>query len=381
MSSSGHIRNSTGAPSQPRYFRSLDSSVGIIHVEREDGWENYSVQFGHLLSSSKRAFPAESLAEFEEIDEHEATRLLERGRISFEEVRALEDPTGKECQVCGRSPVAFFTFAANKGLILTRQVSYFEGSLCRSCAAGVFRHYQTRNLSWGWFGVVSFFATIGHAFQNMGSYYSGRSGLTEPSPTDPLLEKRLRGRPVFLGVLQRLGVIVAVLGLAVVVVWATTCRGDDRLSTSSTESQSYLLSLSSEATYLDRLPALNVERSSVVELSEQRLAAWSAGPRTQPPGEDDLVAAELEALLRKADLLSTMLFPGVGTLPEELAELHATWVEALQEVVSAERALSTDFSDASTLAADLAWAKEDETFADLVDYYNSHLGRLEFGKD
>ena len=50
------------------------------------------------------------------------------------------------CQICGRHPSGVFSFQGNRGFIIFRQVYGFEGRLCRSCAKGMYRAVQTRNL-------------------------------------------------------------------------------------------------------------------------------------------------------------------------------------------------------------------------------------------
>jgi hypothetical protein len=71
------------------YYMNLDPTAHIVHVEREDGWENIGPGW-QLLDRSKRRYPPESLSRFTEIDEATAKRLLTTGEGWCEEAVARQ---------------------------------------------------------------------------------------------------------------------------------------------------------------------------------------------------------------------------------------------------------------------------------------------------
>ncbi|MBN1837897.1 MAG: hypothetical protein JW820_18715 [Spirochaetales bacterium] len=152
---------------------------------------------------------------------------------------------------------------------------------------------------------------------------------------------------------------------------ADSAAGADKRNGSTTTTQA--LALSQEAWTLDELPAINDSRNALMELAEEKLAPWSG---LEPPGEEHLVVEELEALLDQAGSLEggALLLSAMSSSP--LPELIETWIDVLEELVGAERALAEDFSVENATANDLAWEKEGRAYERLVDYYNSH--RLRF---
>jgi len=83
----------SGSPEAPRpsgrWYKPLDPSLGIIHVEYEEYWENYSLT-GKLVGREKTKFPKDLLDEFEEVDEAEAKRMLEDGASRFQQEEERE---------------------------------------------------------------------------------------------------------------------------------------------------------------------------------------------------------------------------------------------------------------------------------------------------
>ena len=119
-----------------------------------------------------------------------------------------ERPALHGCAICHRSPTDHFTFRSNQGLLLTRRRFTFEGSLCRDCARGAFRTHQARNMTWGWWGLISFFVTIGYLISNIREVSKARA-LSEPRPeADEERQQELRGRPVLFRPLSWVGIIL-----------------------------------------------------------------------------------------------------------------------------------------------------------------------------
>jgi hypothetical protein len=258
------------------------------------------------------------------------------------------EPAPGACQLCGRRPAALFSFRGSQGMVFVRRTYHFDGCLCRSCATGEFRKMQTRNLSWGWFGLISFAATIVYAFGNVASYRRGRRGLAEPSPADATKDKRLRGRPVIWGVLPRLVPILVLIGA---VAWIGVSTGQKT---------------GVEGSYLNSLPGINSARNHLYEVAKEKWDTYSSGTMAAPPRAEDLVATELEAFLEQVEAMTP---PASGAL----LAYHRGWLVSVQELVKAEQALVLDYSEAAVLADNLAWSKEDAAYTPVLDYYNSHL--------
>jgi hypothetical protein len=101
------------------------------------------------------------------------------------------------CIVCGRLPSLCFTFRANSGRVLWRKVDRIEGQLCKTCATGVYRAMQTRNLTRGPWSVVSIFTT---PFDLVRNWLSRRkiSSMPGPRPHDDAYDRgNGPGKPVF----------------------------------------------------------------------------------------------------------------------------------------------------------------------------------------
>jgi len=101
------------------------------------------------------------------------------------------------CQVCGRQPARRFTFKANSGFILARQIHEIDGNLCATCVTGVFREMQAHNITRGPWGLISLFMMPIYLIGNWISY-GNRRGLTTPKPFDQTFDKATGlGKPVF----------------------------------------------------------------------------------------------------------------------------------------------------------------------------------------
>ncbi len=117
------------------------------------------------------------------------------------------------CARCGRMPARRVQYHRNVGMLLMRRTYTFDASVCISCSRGAFREYQYKNLLLGWWGLFSLFMTPYFLYDNLGRVRAHRSGLGEPTPTDPEVEGRLRGRPLF----ERPGTILFVAAVTALV--------------------------------------------------------------------------------------------------------------------------------------------------------------------
>jgi hypothetical protein len=71
------------------------------------------------------------------------------------------------CQSCKiESPTAFVHYRQNVGLVHIRFVTSYKGDFCKRCNRRFFRKATLWNFFCGWWGVVSFFATIYYLIDN-----------------------------------------------------------------------------------------------------------------------------------------------------------------------------------------------------------------------
>ena len=92
------------------------------------------------------------------------------------------------CIVCGRLPTQRFKYRANTGLVLWRKTHKVDGNLCKTCATGVFRAMQARNLTRGPWSFISFFTTWPNLFRNWLAHRKARP-MPDPEPNDPLYDQ------------------------------------------------------------------------------------------------------------------------------------------------------------------------------------------------
>jgi hypothetical protein len=196
------------------YLEAMDRANAMGEPERADAARKATLAYDTLHSSDKRQRYDQAVATSvcpvcsEAVDRSTALEhLAKHGELPVPDMK---------CEVCGRGPTRFYSYRSNRGFLLFRVVRDFEGHLCAVCARGMYRRLQTINLSWGWFGFLSFFTTIIYAFFNANEYHSQKKALAAPSPADPALDEKLGGRPVFLGVVSRL---VPFLGIVALAVW------------------------------------------------------------------------------------------------------------------------------------------------------------------
>lgn len=72
----------------------------------------------------------------------------------------------------------------NVGMLLMRREYATEGQLCRRCLDQAFWHHTLRNLTLGWWGMISFFITWYFLIANLIAYVRARSELGEARPRE-----------------------------------------------------------------------------------------------------------------------------------------------------------------------------------------------------
>jgi hypothetical protein len=71
------------------------------------------------------------------------------------------------CQQCFRSrPALFVELHHNVGMLVLRQTYSTRARLCSDCLHRAYFHHLLRNLTLGWWGTISFFATIYYLLAN-----------------------------------------------------------------------------------------------------------------------------------------------------------------------------------------------------------------------
>ena len=87
--------------------------------------------------------------------------------------REIDDEKLDSCQICGtKSPVKYNEFYANIGMLVARRQLSIRDNLCKSCINKYFWQYTFINLFLGWWGLISFFATIIFILNNVFRYIS-----------------------------------------------------------------------------------------------------------------------------------------------------------------------------------------------------------------
>jgi hypothetical protein len=114
-------------------------------------------------------------------------RDLEGTRRIFAEPNLQNDYYESNFESTGR-----FSFTRQVGLIFMRRVGKFEARLCKNCALALGREYQSKTITTGWWGTISFFANFAYIAQNAGELMKAKR-LKDPespigfrtSPLDP----------------------------------------------------------------------------------------------------------------------------------------------------------------------------------------------------
>ena len=71
------------------------------------------------------------------------------------------------CELCGWGPAQKTKFNSTSGFIIFMRWYTFEAKVCKICARAMYDENQRSNLTKGWWGIFSFFATIYAFFSNM----------------------------------------------------------------------------------------------------------------------------------------------------------------------------------------------------------------------
>lgn len=76
------------------------------------------------------------------------------------------------CQACGRvaPEVKYVELYQNIGMLITRHQKSIEGKLCKQCISEYFWKFTGVTVFFGWWGAISFFATICFLLNNIGRY-------------------------------------------------------------------------------------------------------------------------------------------------------------------------------------------------------------------
>lgn len=93
----------------------------------------------------------------------------ERARLEIVKLRARLD---NRCEICGSRPAnaGVVHFRRNVGMFFARQVYEVKAKMCSFCLHKQFAEYTILNLMLGWFGTISFVATLTYFVGNVRSY-------------------------------------------------------------------------------------------------------------------------------------------------------------------------------------------------------------------
>jgi hypothetical protein len=96
------------------------------------------------------------------------------------------------CEICGSLETDLFSFTRQVGQLFQRKVGTFTARLCKNCALALGREYQSRTITTGWWGTISFFANFAYIAKNTSELMKAKR-LKDPespvgfrtSPLDP----------------------------------------------------------------------------------------------------------------------------------------------------------------------------------------------------
>lgn len=93
--------------------------------------------------------------------------------IPTELLKSIPTHDKTQCDACAAvAPTRYTKFHANIGMLLARRQICIKGKLCKNCTNKYFWKYTLINFFLGWWGVVSFFATIIFILSNTFRYLS-----------------------------------------------------------------------------------------------------------------------------------------------------------------------------------------------------------------
>jgi hypothetical protein len=81
-------------------------------------------------------------------------------------------------------PSAYVELHHNVGMLFMRQEYSTAGQLCRSCLKRAFWHHTLRNVTLGWWGMISFFMTWYFLVSNLMNFMRAQSELGQARPRE-----------------------------------------------------------------------------------------------------------------------------------------------------------------------------------------------------
>lgn len=107
-----------------------------------------------------------------------ARQELERQRAARAAPSTSQRPStaGRRCQSCGAyGPTRSVTFEQNIGVLVRRFHKRIQGELCERCISKYFWEFTLITMFFGWWGIISFFATIVFLTSNVANYFPSLS--------------------------------------------------------------------------------------------------------------------------------------------------------------------------------------------------------------
>ena len=100
------------------------------------------------------------------------------------------------CQGCGiEAPNKYVTYHQNIGAVVLRFTQTYKGYMCHQCNRKYFWQTTLTTMAVGWWGVISFFVTIGNLAHNISEYRGARTippvpdGARKPVLTEAVIDK------------------------------------------------------------------------------------------------------------------------------------------------------------------------------------------------
>lgn len=124
-------------------------------------------------------------------------------------------PEGPVCDLCSSVNTRSFVFTRQVGMVFQRRIGTVKALLCRDCARAIGRDFQSRTVTTGWWGLLSFPTNILYVLRNTYSLFRAWR-LEQPTPppgfvtfpADP-------GRPVLLRPFSWVGPVVLAVSMIV----------------------------------------------------------------------------------------------------------------------------------------------------------------------
>ncbi len=138
-------------------------------------------------------------------------RNLRGDEYLMHQVQHRAESTVGACQGCRRGPAGPVRYTGVTGMIFARQRWGYEARLCKSCSRGLFRESQSKLLVTGWWSFFSWIITPFLLIANVGRLWGHAARVGDPTPSDPEVEKVLRGRPMWV----RPGPIIITIAIVV----------------------------------------------------------------------------------------------------------------------------------------------------------------------